>query len=347
MEHEANIKNERYSYIRALACIAIIGIHTVYSSIGLFPDSVPGGSVWLYRMTLNNLMWAVPCFIMVTGALLLDQNKPLTYKKLFGKYIGRILLAIVFWGLIYILFEVTVEQKETSFKVLLSDLYEIFAGTSWSHMWYLYCLIGLYLLLPFYKKVAEASTVVDLRYLLIVYLIFLSLMPILKIWDINSGFYIHVSSIYPFWLFCGYGIKEGVLKKKVSMFWTLFILGTFALVLLSYLRWMHSITSLETFFGYSSIFVVMQAVGILGILLYTNWKGISFLRRILLAIDANSFGIYLVHLMFIRGMLKRVGLNPFEYGGGWCMLGLVFVNLIISYIIVWIIKKIPLLRKTV
>lgn len=347
MDNEVNIKNERYSYIRAFACIAIIGIHTVYSSIGLFPDSVPKDSVWVYRMVLNNLMWAVPCFIMVTGALLLDQGKTITYKKLFGKYIGRILLAIVFWGLIYILFEVTVEQKETSGKVFLSDLYEIFAGTSWSHMWYLYCLIGLYLLLPFYKKAAEASTVKDLRYLLIVYLLFLSLMPILKIWNINSGFYIHIASIYPFWLFCGYGIKEGVLKKKVSIFWTLFILGTLSLVLLSYIRWNNNVASLETFFGYSSILVVMQAVGLFGILAYTDWKGIAFLRKLLLAIDANSFGIYLVHLMFIRGMLKRVGLNPFEHGAGWCILGLVFANLIISYIVVWIIKKIPLLKKVV
>ncbi len=347
MEKTNNLRNDRYNHVRAFACIAIIGIHTVYASIVLFPDSASENCMLICHTILNCLMWAVPCFLMVTGALLLDRNRSLTYKKLFGKYIGRVLLAIVFWGMMYIIYEMTVEQKPVGIRVFLNDLYEIFAGTSWSHMWYLYCLLGLYLLLPFYKKAAEASTDNDLRYLLAVYLCFLSLLPILHIWDIKCGFYIHTATIYPFWLFCGYGMKEGILRKKAEIYWALFIAGTLALVLLSCLRWKNHIDSLEVFFSYSSVFVVMQAVGIFGIFLYTNWKGLGWLNRILQDIDEYSFGVYLVHMLFVRAILKEIGFNPFEYNIGWSLPCLILIIFLLSYIVVWIMKKIPFLRRTV
>lgn len=45
---------------------------------------------------------------------------------------------------------------------------------------------------------------------MIVYVIFLSLVPCLKTFGISVGFYICVSAIYPFYLFCGYALRQGV-----------------------------------------------------------------------------------------------------------------------------------------
>ena len=149
-------------------------------------------------------MWAVPCFIMITGALLLNPEKKIGYSRLFSVYIMRLLKALVCFGVLYVVLEVLFNPEQRNLQHVLEGLYEIFNGKSWSHMWYLYCLIGLYILLPFYKKITVLSKRRELQYLLAVYILFLSLMPMLGMADIESGFYIHVSSIYPFYLFLGY-----------------------------------------------------------------------------------------------------------------------------------------------
>ena len=61
----------------------------------------------------------------------------------------------------------SVNHEPVNAETLLSGFYEIFSGTSWSHVWYLYIMIGIYLLLPFYHKIASNSTAGELRLSLI------------------------------------------------------------------------------------------------------------------------------------------------------------------------------------
>lgn len=332
------------SYIRAISCVAIIVIHTVYSAIALYPQSLPGNQVWIYRAVLNCLMWAVPCFVMVTGALLLDANRVLTYRKLFQKYIARIVAAAVFWGVIFVICEMTIEQQGSGLGYFLTGVGEIFTGKSWSHMWYLYCLIGLYLLLPAYKKVAAASSLADLEYLLVIYFLFLSALPVLKLWKIDCGFYIHVSTIYPFYLFCGYAIRRGMFRGKAGISFLLFAASTGILTMLTWLRWNDGMENLEMFFSYSSMFVVVQAIGMFLFLVQARIGQLPVLPKVLLAIDKNSFGIYLVHMIFVRALFKRLQVNPFALGA-WSFLCIVLGIFLISYVVIWVMKKIPLLNR--
>ena len=93
--------SSKYSYIRAISCIAIIALHTVFSSLLVYQKGLTELQVMGSRIVVNNLMWAVPCFFMVSGALLLDRRREMPYKKLFTKYIGKMLLVILIFTLIY------------------------------------------------------------------------------------------------------------------------------------------------------------------------------------------------------------------------------------------------------
>ena len=199
-----------FSYLRAAACLAIVLLHTVFCAVSLFPEEASATQALLSNIVVNNMMWAVPCFLMVSGALLLNPERPVTVKKCLTKYIPRMLIALVVFCLLFRALEILVNHEPVNAETLLSGFYEIFSGTSWSHVWYLYLMIGIYLLLPFYHKIASNSTAGELRYLMIVYVIFLSLVPVLKTFGISVGFYICVSAIYPFYLFCGYALRQGV-----------------------------------------------------------------------------------------------------------------------------------------
>ena len=88
--------------------------------------------------SVNNLMWAVPCFLMNICALLLDRRKETPYKKLFTKYIGKMFLVILIFTLIYSISDMFLNGQPGFGEALLQGIYKSFTDTSWSHMWYLY-----------------------------------------------------------------------------------------------------------------------------------------------------------------------------------------------------------------
>lgn len=333
-------RNAGFEYLRAIGCIAVIFIHVIYSGILMYGQNLSFVETVAYRSILNCLMWAVPCFIMVTGALLLDPEKQISYDKLFSKYIWRIIKAIVIFGVIFTLLECIFSNDGTGFTQWWTGLIEIFTGKTWSHMWYLYCLVGLYLLLPFYKMVTANAGKKELEYLLLIYLFFLSLIPLLKIWNTECGFYIHVSSIYPFWLFLGYYLNRWGTGKSTLFYSILGTVGTGLLVILTFIRWKYNLDNMEILFGYSSIFVIMQTTGIAGFFFKVGQKESSFWDKILKAVDGHSFGIYLIHLIFVRGMYKHLHFNPFEYGGMLGIIGMVSISFVLSYVIDGLLKKI-------
>ena len=336
-----------FSYIRAIACIAVIILHTVYSAVLLFGNENTLQTNIISMSVVNCMMWAVPCFLMVTGALLLSPEKKISYRKLFGKYILRVFTALIIFGMIFRIFDIIMDKEPINILSFLKGLYEIFTGTGWSHIWYLYLLIGLYLLLPFYKKIVEYSGEKEIKYLLAVYIIFLSILPVLEIWGIHCGFYIHVSTIYPFYLFGGYVIYKHVWCPGKGISLILLAVGTFVIIACNAVRWQYDIPAMEILWGYSSFFVIMQAIGVFALLKSVHGSGIPFMNRLLMELDKCSFGIYLIHMIFVRLILRYMGINPYKNGGIIAFVLLILGILLISFILTWILKKIPFLKRIV
>ena len=339
--------SSKYSYIRAISCIAIIALHTVFSSLLVYQKGLTELQVMGSRIMVNNLMWAVPCFFMVSGALLLDRRREMPYKKLFTKYIGKMLLVILIFTLIYSVSDMLLNGQPGFGGALLEGIYKAFTDTSWSHMWYLYTLIGIYLMLPLYKKMIQGCTEKDIWYLLAIFFIFLSLFPLLEMFGVSFGVKIPAATIYPFWFFLGYALKGQDRGRAVPA--VFFSVGTLGLILFTILRWTLPMEGMEQLFAYSSPVVILQAMG-LYLLLYSipvHKKG--WLHKVLVWIDRRSFGIYLVHLIFIRWGLRFFHINPYGLGIGSPLFLALFVLgvLVLSGAVVFILQKIPGVNKLI
>ncbi|MDM8210262.1 acyltransferase [Mediterraneibacter glycyrrhizinilyticus] len=350
-DKENIVEHKRYiygfSYIRSIACVAVVVLHTVYSAVLLFGNDITTRINIISMAVVNCMMWAVPCFVMVTGALLLQTERKISYRKLFGKYILRIFATLVIFGMVFRIFDIIMDKEPINLTAFLKGIYEIFTGTSWSHIWYLYLLIGLYLLLPFYKKITDNSSEKEIRYLLAVYIIFLSILPVLGIWGISCGFYIHVSTIYPFYLFGGYAVYKHIWHPGKAISLIMFVAGTLLIIGCTVVRWQYDIPAMEILWGYSSFFAIMQAVGFFALM--ENVKSTSFhvINWILLKLDKCSFGIYLIHMIFVRLILRYMEFNPYKNGGILAFVLLITGILIISFVITWILQRIPLLKKVI
>ena len=118
--------------------------------------------------TTNNILmnWAVPVFLMITGALLLDPNRQITYSDCIRKYAKRILLALFVFGIPFSMLEILLNTKSITVRSLFEAIINVINGNSWSHLWYLYALIGLYFVLPMLKAFVNNSDEKTLLYLM-------------------------------------------------------------------------------------------------------------------------------------------------------------------------------------
>ncbi len=340
-------RENSFSYLRAIASIAIVCLHTCYVSARIYEGQVSASQFIASRSAVNLLMWAVPCFVMVSGALLLDPKREITYKKLFGSYIFRMAGALIICCPVFQIIDLLMEGTPITASGILTGFQELFTASSWSHLWYLYLMIGLYLLMPFYKKAAAASSEKDLLYLLTVYGIFLSLIPLFtSVTGVTLGFYVHVSTIYPFYLFAGYYIYHYG-REKLTLSWSLVLLvaATAAILILSILKYSNGLFETEDLWGYSSPIVIVQAIGMYGLFLNVSKHVKPGFGKVLEELDKNSFGIYLTHMIFVRTAIRAMQINP--YGG---MAVLKFIAMIacitvISYVLTKILRMIPVLKR--
>lgn len=349
------------SYIRAFACLAIVILHTVDAAVILYGDKLSQGTRAASLSVVYCMMWAVPCFVMVTGALLLNKNKTITIKDVFRKYILRILIALVAFSLLFALFDTLMNKDGQGAGFLLTGLKNALTGDGWGHMWYLYLLIGLYLLLIFYRAVAHHISEKEYKYLLLVYFIFLSVLPLFGMVQTKVGFYIHVSTIYPFYLFAGYALAEKKLQIKTPVSLVLILVGAAGIIGSAILEQAKAeLVSAGNLLTYSSIFIVVLSLGAFSLIQNLGGrkqaeaaseeveeaKAPGIFGKLLLALDGCSFGIYLIHMIFVRLILRYLRLNPFRSSASILIFaGLVIANLLLSWGITWLLKRIPGVRK--
>ncbi|MBQ9015849.1 MAG: acyltransferase [Firmicutes bacterium] len=331
------------SAMRVFACIGIVVLHTVFAANEYFADTVSAGENLACRMTENNMMWAVPVFVMVTGVLQLNPGKPLSLRRLYGRYVLRILLALVACCLVFRVFDIIMDGEAFTAGAVLKAFEELITARCWGHLWYLYLLIGLYVLLPFYRRLTEHCTDSELLYLCGAFLLFVSIIPMIEGFGLHVGFYISESIIYPLYLFAGHMIYTGRLQISGPMGLLLLIGGTVCILILDYLKYGAGVSVPGELFGYASPLVIAQTMGVFT-LLCKGWSCGRRTARFLETVDGCSFGIYLIHMAFIRLLFRYMQINPFQGSAAALLVGIIAGILILSFAVTWILKRIPGVR---
>ena len=346
-------RDARLSLARVLACFAIVTLHTVFAANEYFIDTLTQSEDLASRFVENNMMWAVPVFLMVTGVLQLDPRRELTWRKLYRKYIFRVACALVVFSLLFRLFDIIMDAETFSISGLLGVAFtEMMTGRGWGHLWYLYLLIGLYILLPFFRIVVRYCTDTDLKYLWCVYFVFTSLIPVIEGFGINIAFYISESLIYPLYLLTGYMLKEGKLRISRGVAAALVLGSVAAIGVLDIMKYGKGIDVPGVLFGYSSPLVIAQAAGAFALII--GMSGLqpdpaqaavgSRFTSAVCRLDSLTFGVYLISMAFVRLIFKYAGLNPYS-GPAIILLAVSVAGIFaVSCLVTAILKRIPGMR---
>ena len=134
-------------FLKAVAAFAVILLHTSSTCMVRVPKGSPE---WMSLNAWNSMThWAVGMFVMISGVLLLDSERSLSNRKLFS-YIGHILRCYFGWSFLYTILVVTTNGTSDTIVTFLAEWLQ-----GHYHMWYLWMILGIYLVLPILRIIAR------------------------------------------------------------------------------------------------------------------------------------------------------------------------------------------------
>ena len=137
-------KNYNLELIRMISFILVIAIHVSNYYCRAYGEITQGE--YLFSLATDTLArLSVPSFFMISGALLLGREETVD-KHL--RRVGRFGIALVVWSAVYYFWNIY--YMKTAF-----DLKEILYVPAEAHLWYLYAMIPIYLVLPFFQIICR------------------------------------------------------------------------------------------------------------------------------------------------------------------------------------------------
>ena len=218
-------------------------------------------------------------------------------------------------------------------------------GCTWKHLWYLYMLLGIYLVLPILNSLNNLH-LKELLFFVVCIFIFNSLLPT---FGLGCGIYFPIVSIYIGYFLVGYLIIK---LNDRDVFFTRPIIMVpiliFTFIIFIYDRYSFYVFKKSLAFdssSYTSLFTVVQSMIIFwGVTKkkgsFDNFCNMWLIRRF----NRCSLGIYIIHMLWINIIIKILHLNIMPFG----LLGIVPMGIVV-FLLAWgtteCMIKIPILKR--
>jgi surface polysaccharide O-acyltransferase-like enzyme len=332
--------------LRIIALFAVIVLHTTSPVMEQFNKGPL--QVWLVGDFYNSLVrFAVPVFVMISGALLLGRDYELG--DFLKKRLSRVVLPFLFWSLVYIAYMFYNEDIDYSgdFWITLHQVSHFLKVGSSYHLWYVYMLIGLYLIMPILSKFVRNASEKEILYFLTVWLVVMLIdQPYL------SRFKPSLDLRY-FEGFIGYLVlghylayKEFSFRYLKSAMVVLFFAALALTTLGSYLLFNYYNGISTLMYEPLSPPIVIISVSIFMIARLSAPKLPPFVVKVRDLAGKYSYGIYLGHALILQ-LLDQHGLNFKLFAPVASIPVTALVCLCLTLVVVYLVSKIPFLGKYV
>ena len=309
------MKSKEYQYdisvMRIFATLAVLLMHEC-SIICDQPQaySLTDGQYSILHMIHMSMFWAVPLFLMITGALLLEKDRDISPKTCLNKYAKRIVLVLIVFGIPLSILQQFIDNGTLSTHLIIKALRLWSEGNAIRHFWYLYTLLGIYLILPmlgaFYHQ-ADHETV---RYIILVLVTMDFILPTVgDIVSVNFGFVIPVTYVITYLLLGRYlrDYSNQLIKSR-----TVYIGATIFMFLIEAILTIELPGLSASLINYKSPVILLHTIMIFGVL-----QGIHCpekLKILLHRIDRLCFGVYLIHPLPMHLLYKKFHVTPMSFG---------------------------------
>lgn len=325
----------------ALCCVMMI-----HSSSFFVAKSEPGSLGFISGNIFDSLSRVgVPIFVMISGALLLDENKQKSFKDML-RAAGNTVFLLVVWSVIYaVAFDLVSPLIHGENVSIVGFVKSVIAGQV--HFWYLYMLIALYLATPFLRSFVKKENKDMVLFYIALSLMFVFFRPFISmLTGLNDKFdfanalldKFHAdffSGFAAYYLTGWYVVHIGIKKSLRRLLYVTGAISAAGTVVL-----MHIFGDYENIYIDTNILTFTASVAV-----FTAINSIHFNKypKSLALLSKLSFGMYIVHIMINKpAQFLLSGLNPVVH-----ILLRFAIVFVLSFVISFVLSKIPTVKKIV
>lgn len=307
--------------LRIISCLAVIGVHVVSGPMTNYSGALDTRLVTILEKVHVLLNWAVPVFFMITGYCILNKQE-YTYRHCF-KHVRKFVLILATVGFVFALLEEVFNVRTFNVSVIAAAVRNVISGNLWDHMWYLYAIIGVYLVLPvlhLFMASTKNNRLILTGLLFFFAIVAPSIKPFIAIGvDIPLGGYL-------FYICFGGMVAKGDFSKSTSV-----LIEMAGLVSAIYILW----DPVGGDFGYRSLAICLLACSIFIVFNLLNVKSSKFVA----IASSCTLGIYLIHPLFLNVAIKVLKLDFLSHMPYLKLAGLYVVVSLIAVAVTYVIQR--------
>ena len=284
------MRNYAMDILRILACLLVVTMHAP------LPGSECDG-VFLSALSYLTAP-GIGLFLMISGALLLPVKTDT--RTFLRRRLSIIAIPTLIWSVIFLGISAWTKKDPFSWNALFSIPFSAQGNPTF---WFLYTLMGLYLLAPILSPWLQAASRRELEFYLLLWCVCLCYPLLQLILDINTS---STGILYYFTGYAGYFVLGHYMKTYPDRIQYKWLIPAVIAALVTPVVCKVKGLSVDFYsvFWYLSIFVVIQCVFlwklVFSLVPEHGWPSIN---RVISKISVSTFGIYLVHFFIIRSLL--------------------------------------------
>lgn len=257
------------------------------------------------------------------------------------KRLSKVLIPLFVWTVVGILLGGLFKGFGSPLQLIQTICSIPFSTQGHGVLWFMYALIGLYLVTPIISPWLEKCSQKELKMYLLLWLITMCFPYIKMVLSVNesiTGSYYYLSGYVGYFLFGYYLRKYGCGKTWVALLWL-----PVPFVLLGISKKFGLPFDLSSHFWYLCLSTAITAWSWFTVIKNAESKIVVWNPKILQAVtnfSCLSFGIYLMHIYVMRSGLWPL-FDKYSIGGGISLAISFGGTLLISYLLSWAISYLP------
>ncbi len=346
-------RNCNFDILRILAAFFVVMCHV--SANYLWSENV-----YTEKYIVSHMLNAIGhtgsvIFLFLSGALLLADEYHFKAKKFYLNNFLKLLVAYEAWVILYNVIGV-IKGGNFGFIYWKDVIINAIAGKACYHFWYLPVLLGIYLILPMLRSICKDKKNVVL-YFIILFVVIQIVFRTILLFEFPYKYLVeylmnripytlvnHYVGYFVMGYYLNWIVKEKKLKKQ-SLIGGCLLIGGLVLGLVSdfFLSYQQGTTvaSLNDIFTLSTLCIAV------GVFLLLTGKTIVLnqtLEKLVPGISKLTFGIYMIHPLFLEVFLKKV-----EFFDGVPKIVVIPVLTLlvfcISMLVIWMFSKVPIVNE--
>lgn len=338
--HGSPRREDWINVLRVISCFAVVLIHTSGQTYQSY-DSIPVTEWWFANFLNGSSRWAVPLFVMISGATL--KGSDINASRFYKKKALRFLPVIFAWSALYAAFDLIALRMSVMEVIGMV----IGRGFTYQHLWYFSMYLFMLMFVPFLARIRFSSPEGNSQWRILLAAGFLAISldwgfeTACRLLEINFNFWPRTFVEFIPYLLFGLLLAE---RRNPHGIRRLGIWLAFFLAVSLGANWL-AVSRLGVVddsmpLANRSTLVAVVAVGVFLFVRDRVWG--SRVSTLMGAVAPACLGIYLVHPFFLWLIQRVFRGTGIEILRGALMPVTALVLFLISYATILLIKKMPL-----